>query len=101
MSTQSETTVIEQEEIVVQKPNKYNVIFWNDDFTPADFVVQLLYEIFNKTETEAISITNEVHNNGKGIAGTYNFETAYTKQSEAVTISRQFDHPLRITLEKA
>ena len=84
----------------VTYPNRYNVVFINDDFTPMDFVVQLLIEVFNKTLEEAKDITLQIHEKGKGIAGSYNFEIAEQKKAEAVAISRNNGHPLTILVEK-
>tara|TARA_B100001057_G_scaffold479313_1_gene550787 strand:- start:565 stop:864 length:300 start_codon:yes stop_codon:yes gene_type:complete len=81
-------------------PNRYNVVFINDDFTPMDFVIQLLIEVFNKTLEEAKDITIQIHEKGKGIAGSYNFEIAEQKKAEAVAISRNNGHPLTILVEK-
>tara|TARA_B100000927_G_C16091651_1_gene319461 strand:- start:209 stop:508 length:300 start_codon:yes stop_codon:yes gene_type:complete len=84
----------------VTYPNRYNVVFINDDFTPMDFVVQLLIEVFNKTLEEAKDITLQIHEKGKGIAGSYNFELAEQKKAEALAISRNNGHPLTIMVEK-
>lgn len=81
-------------------PNRYNVIFNNDDLTPMDFVIQLLIEVFNKNLEEATNITMQVHVNGKGVAGTYSYELAEQKQGEAQLLSRHNGHPLKITIEK-
>jgi ATP-dependent Clp protease adaptor protein ClpS len=81
-------------------PNRYNVIVLNDDFTPMEFVIQLLVEIFNRTLEEAKNITIEIHEDGRGIAGTYSHEIAEQKTSESVMISRHNGHPLKIITEK-
>ena len=94
--TQSDT--ITRTEITY--PNRYNVVFINDDFTPMDFVVQLLVEVFNKTLEEAKDVTLQIHEKGKGIAGSYNYELAEQKKAEAVAISRNNGHPLSILVEK-
>ena len=94
--TQSDT--ITKDEITY--PNRYNVVFINDDFTPMDFVVQLLVEVFNKTLEEAKDVTLQIHEKGKGIAGSYNYELAEQKKAEAVAISRNNGHPLTILVEK-
>ena len=81
-------------------PNRYNVVLLNDDFTPMDFVVQLLIEVFNKNLEESKEITIAIHEKGKGTAGTYNYELAEQKKTEAVAISRNNNHPLTIMVEK-
>ena len=63
-------------------PNRYNVLLLNDDYTPMDFVIQLLVEVFNRTLDEATAITMKVHEEGQGIAGTYSHEVAEQKQNE-------------------
>jgi len=83
----------------VTYPNRYNVIFWNDDFTPMDFVIQLLVEVFNKSLEQASNITMEIHNNGKAVAGTYSKEIAEQKTHESSVITRHSGHPLSITCE--
>ena len=75
-------------------------MFINDDFTPMDFVLQLLVEVFNKTLEEAKDVTLQIHEQGKGIAGSYNYELAEQKKAEAVAISRNNGHPLTILVEK-
>jgi len=84
----------------IKFPERYNVIMFNDDFTPMDFVIQLLVEVFNRSLEEAKTVTMNIHNEGQGIAGTYNFEIAEQKLSEALTVTRYNSHPLKITMEK-
>ena len=55
-------------------PNRYNVLLLNDDYTPMDFVIQLLVEVFNRTLDEATAITMKIHEEGQGVAGTYSHE---------------------------
>jgi len=81
-------------------PSSYNVVFINDDYTPMDFVIQVLVEIFNKSLEDAKKITLDVHEKGKGIAGTYNFELAEQKKAETVNVSRHNGHPLTVMVEK-
>ena len=81
-------------------PNRYNVLLLNDDYTPMEFVIQLLVEVFNRSLDEATAITMKVHDEGQGIAGTYSHEVAEQKQTESSMISRHNGHPLKIVLEK-
>lgn len=82
-------------------PKRYNVVILNDDATPVDFVIQLLVDIFNKTIADAKALTMQVHEHGKGIAGTYSKELAEQKHVEATLASRTAGYPLRIKLEEA
>lgn len=84
----------------VQYPSKYNVIFHNDDFTPMEFVISLLVEVFDRSLEQAKQITVQIHESGQGIAGTYYHEVAEQKQQESVVLSRHNGHPLKITLKE-
>lgn len=85
----------------IKYPDRWNVMFHNDDFTPMDFVVQLLVEIFDKSLDEARAVTMAIHEQGKAAAGTYFYEVAEQKASEASTVSKLHGHPLKINLEIA
>ena len=94
----SQAKTIERTEIGY--PDRFKIIMWNDDFTPMDFVVQLLVELFDRPLTDAKAIMLDIHEEGKGIAGEYNFEIAEQKVHEGSTISRHNGYPLKITMEK-
>jgi len=98
MSTQ--LAIEENVTINVQKPSKYKVILLNDDQTPMEFVIELLIAVFKKTSADAERITLQVHENGRGIAGIYNFEVAEQKIHEATTASRAHGFPLAFDLEE-
>ena len=63
----------------VSRPRKYKVIMFNDDYTPMEFVIQILEQIFNRSSAEATRIMLTVHRQGSGIAGVYSKEIATTK----------------------
>ena len=83
-----------------KKPSKYAVVLHNDDFTPMDFVVYVLQEIFNHPFERAERIMLSVHNEGMGVAGVYRFEIAEQKGVEATNLSRTHGFPLQIKVEK-
>lgn len=87
--------------VKLKTPSRYNVILLNDDSTPQEFVVKILQTIYNKTVEEANSVMLEVHNKGRGIAGTYSYEVAEQKCVETITNARQSSFPLDVTIEKA
>lgn len=84
----------------IKYPDRFNVVLINDDFTPMEFVIQLLVEVFNKTIEEAKEATVKVHEDGKAVAGSYGLEIAEQKQQEATIISRHHGHPLKVIIEK-
>ena len=83
-----------------KKPSKYAVVLHNDDFTPMDFVVYVLQEIFNHPFERAERIMLSVHNEGLGVAGVYRFEIAEQKAFEAAESAKEYQYPLKITIEE-
>jgi len=81
-------------------PSRYNVVLLNDDSTPQEFVVNVLQTIFNRSTEQANSVMLEVHEKGRGIAGTYSYEVAEQKCVETITNARQSSYPLDVTIEK-
>jgi ATP-dependent Clp protease adaptor protein ClpS len=84
----------------VKEPPFYKVILLNDDYTPMDFVTHVLQKFFNKTRPESEIIMLQVHEQGRGVAGLFNYETAETKMHLVNTYSDQQKHPLQCIIEK-
>ena len=85
----------------LKKPPLYKVVLLNDDFTPLDFVVDVLKIFFNMGHDRATQIMLHVHTRGKGVCGVFTFEIAETKVAQVNEFSRQNEHPLKCTMEKA
>jgi len=83
-----------------KKPSMYRVILMNDDYTPMEFVVQVLMGIFKKSQEEAYNVMMSVHKNGIGVCGIYTFEVAETKVAQVMDAAKRSQHPLQCTLEK-
>jgi ATP-dependent Clp protease adaptor protein ClpS len=98
MTTDTETT--QREDLELQEPKKYKVILHNDDYTPFDFVILILIELFNKNEEQAFQITKEIHTKGKGIAGVYTKDIAETKSEQVNTIAQNNEFPLLATIDE-
>ena len=77
-----------------KKPPMFDVVLLNDDFTPMDFVVYVLKEIFNLTNKEANEIMLKVHNEGEATCGTFPKDLAETKSYEVNNLAKINDHPL-------
>lgn len=99
MATQG--TFKEKTIIKVKEPRRYKVIMYNDDFTPMDFVVDILTDIFHKPETEAVKLMYCVHEEGAATVGTYPLDIANTKVLKATTLARQSGYPFRLRTEEA
>lgn len=97
---QSQTKTQSKSSSKIAYPKRYKVVFHNDDFTPMEFVIHLLIEIFNKDINQAKDITLQIHEQGLAVAGIYGFEIAEAKTYEANLISRHNGHPLKITSEE-
>ena len=84
----------------VEEPHRWKVILLNDDQTPVDFVIGILTEIFKHSQETAKAITLQIHTEGSGIAGIYNFEIAEVKSVEATNLARGNGFPLQIKMEE-
>jgi len=85
----------------VKPPSLYRVVLINDDFTPMEFVVDILESVFAMERTRATQVMLEVHTKGKGICGVFSYEIAETKVAQVMSIANQQQHPLLCTMEES
>ena len=85
----------------LKRPPLYKVVLLNDDYTPMDFVVQILETFFSMPREKATQVMLQVHTQGKGVCGVYTREIAETKVYQVNSFSRENQHPLMCTLEPA
>ncbi len=85
----------------LKKPPLYRVVLLNDDFTPMEFVVEVLEGIFGMQRTRATQVMLEVHTKGKGVCGVFGFEIAETKVAQVMSVAEQQQHPLLCTMEES
>lgn len=83
-----------------KRPSLYRVLLLNDDYTPMEFVVLVLQDVFNKSREEAMRIMLHVHHKGVGECGVYPFEVAETKVTRVMDTARKNQHPLQCVMEK-
>ncbi|MCU0736493.1 MAG: ATP-dependent Clp protease adapter ClpS [Methylotetracoccus sp.] len=93
--------VVQESKPKVKRPPLYKVILLNDDFTPMEFVVEVLMNFFGMTEEKATQIMLHVHTRGIGVCGVYTRDVAETKVKQVSDYSRQHQHPLLCTMEEA
>ena len=98
MSTATDSDVLERTKL--KTPQMWVVVLHNDDFTPMDFVVELLEEVFDKVEEEAEAIMLAVHNNGRARVQRYTREIAETQVEQAMELAALAKHPLLCTAEE-
>jgi len=89
-----------KEKIKIEEPGMYDVLFLNDEITTVDFVIKVLKQIFNKTQDEAIKITEYIHKNGQGVVGSYLYEIAEQKGIETTLLAREEGFPLQVKVQK-
>ncbi len=83
-----------------KRPSRYRVLLLNDDYTPMEFVVEVLERIFSKSHEDAVKIMLHVHQNGVGLCGVYTYEVAETKVAQVLDAAKRNQHPLQCTMEK-
>ena len=81
-------------------PPLYRVLMMNDDYTPMEFVIEVLEKFFGKRQDEATQIMLHVHQKGIGVCGVYTYEIAETKAVQVTNYARKYEHPLQMQLEK-
>jgi ATP-dependent Clp protease adaptor protein ClpS len=83
----------------LRAPKLWQVKILNDDYTPVDFVVEILMTVFHKSEDKAIETTLAVHAEGSAVLGLYTKDIACTKASKAMALAEDEGHPLRLVPE--
>lgn len=92
--------LIEKPKQKIKRPALYKVLLLNDDYTPMEFVIDVLGWFFNKERDEAARIMMHIHQQGSGLCGIYTYEIAETKVRQVIDFARKNQHPLRCVMEK-
>ncbi|HEX2667885.1 MAG TPA: ATP-dependent Clp protease adapter ClpS [Gammaproteobacteria bacterium] len=98
---QRQGLVVEEAKPRLKKPPLYKVVLLNDDYTPMEFVVEILQNFFRMDRHKATQVMLHVHTRGKGVCGVFTYEIAETKAANVNDYSRKHQHPLLCTLEEA
>jgi len=85
----------------IKKPDFYEVILLNDDFTTMEFVVKVLQLFFNMTKPTANKIMLKIHNESSAVCGVYPYEVAETKAIEVLNFAKQNQSPLKCIIKKS
>jgi len=86
-------------ETKLNEPPMYRVYLVNDDYTPMDFVVDILMTVFRKSQENATEIMLHVHHQGKGLCGVFTYEVAETKVDTVHELAEENGYPLRSVME--
>lgn len=85
----------------LKKPPLFKVVLVNDDYTPMEFVVEVLQVFFSLDQEKATRVMLHVHTKGKGVCGVYTREIAETKVAQVNQYSQEHKHPLLCEMEEA
>lgn len=105
MSDQTErpgddSSVLTETRPKTKRPPLYKVLLLNDDFTPMEFVVNVLERFFGLSHAQAFDIMLTVHKKGLAVVGVFSHEIAETKVGQVMDLARRNEHPLQATMER-
>ncbi|PAV26732.1 ATP-dependent Clp protease adaptor protein ClpS [Tamilnaduibacter salinus] len=89
------------EKPALKRPARFRVVLLNDDYTPMDFVVEVLMTFFGMNEEKATQVMLLVHTQGKAVCGVYTRDIAETKAAQVNQYSSECEHPLLCEIERA
>ena len=92
---------VEESPPELKEPPRYQVILLNDDYTPMEFVIQILEVFFSMDRQKATQIMLHVHTKGRAVCGVYPHGIAETKVAQVNEFSKKHQHPLMCSMEKA
>lgn len=96
-----DAVVVERQKLELGPPKLYQVVMLNDDYTPMEFVVMVLQDVFRQDLETATQIMLKIHHEGRGVCGVYTKDVAATKVELVMAAARQAGHPLQCILESA
>ena len=88
-----------EEDTSIMLPPERKVVFYNDDFTTMEFVVDVLVSIFNKSHSEAEELMQTVHQEGSSVVGVYTYDIAVSRTNLTIQAARKNGFPLRVEVE--
>ena len=83
----------------LKRPSLYKVVLLNDDYTPMEFVIDVLQEFFSMNREKATQIMLAVHTTGKGTCGIFSRDVAETKSAQVNQYAQDNEHPLVSIIE--
>lgn len=84
----------------LKKPNRFQVLLLNDDYTTMEFVIDVLVQFFSKSEEAAQAIMLKIHIDGEGICGIFSHDIAQTKATQVIEFARKNEQPLMCVLRE-
>lgn len=96
---EEESQIVVRDKPILKKPPMYQVVLLNDDYTPMDFVVDVLQRHFDKSYDAATEIMLAVHHQGRGVCGVFTFEVAETKVKTVTDEAKARSYPLKCVID--
>ena len=93
-------TILETVKERVKPPPLYQVVIYNDDYTPMEFVVLVLQKFFLLSREQGTRVMLKVHVEGRGVCGVYPLDVATTKVEQVPAFAKQHQHPLQCVMEE-
>lgn len=90
---------LQEQKPQLKRPSMYQVVLMNDDYTPMEFVVEVLEQFFYMNREQATQVMLTVHTQGKGVCGIFTRDIAETKAAQVNQYARQSEHPLLAEIE--
>lgn len=91
--------VLQERKQETAPPPLYKVIMLDDDYTPMDFVIEVLEQFFNLSAEKATQLMMQVHTQGRAVCGTFTKDVAETKVAQVVRHAQECEHPLMCEIE--
>ncbi|WP_370978517.1 ATP-dependent Clp protease adapter ClpS [Agaribacterium sp. ZY112] len=93
------SVALQEQKPALKRPSMYKVVLLNDDYTPMEFVVEILQGFFSMDRESATRVMLMVHTEGKGVCGVYTKDIAETKAAQVNAYSQDSEHPLLCEIE--
>ena len=94
-------TALKPSAVKPKLPDMFKVMLLNDDYTPMEFVIEVIERFFNKDREQATQIMLKVHTEGVGVCGVYPQDIAETKMNQVLNLAKEYQHPLQCVMELA
>lgn len=94
------TTLTKTAKPKLKKPNRFQVLLLNDDYTPMEFVVDVLQRFFAKNQQDAQQIMLKIHKQGEAVCGVYDLDVSQTKASQVISFARKNEQPLNCIIRQ-
>lgn len=94
------STALQEKPAKTKPPAMWQVLLYNDDYTPMEFVVDILTRVFGHSQERATQIMLKVHTEGRGVCGVFPRDLASMRVDQVMDQARQFEHPLRCGMEE-